>query len=68
MSISQTNEKNVKKTKGFSISHVNVRSLVKNLGETCLTMNGFDIIRITETWLSDCVPDSHIHLANYVFV
>ena len=68
MSISQTNEKNVKKTKGFSISHVNVRSLVKNLGETYLTMNGFDIIRIIETWLSDRVPDSHIHLANYVFV
>ena len=39
--------------KGFSISHVNVRSLTRNLKETYAVMAGFDVICISESWLHD---------------
>ena len=53
------------KSKGFSIAHVNFGSLTKNLGETYLTMNGFDIIGITETWLNERTSDNLIHFQKY---
>ena len=51
--------------KGFSIAHVNVRSLTKNLNETLVTMEGFDVIGISETWLHDSISSSQIGFDGY---
>ena len=44
--------------KGFSISHVNARSIARNLKETYSVMNGFDVICVSETWLHDKLATS----------
>ena len=51
--------------KGFSISHVNVRSLVRNLKETYLVMSGFDVIGISETWLHQNIANSSLVFNGY---
>ena len=53
--------------KGFSISHVNVRSLTRNFNETSLIMGRFDIICISESWLHHKIPNSSVTLAGYSF-
>ena len=51
--------------KGFSISHVNVRSLVRNLKETYAVMTGFDVICISETWLHNNVSNALLTFNGY---
>ena len=51
--------------KGFSIAHLNVRRLTKNLNETLVTMKGFDVIGISETWLHDLISSSQIGFDGY---
>ena len=51
--------------KGFSIAHVNVRSLTKNFNETYMTMDGFDIICVSESWLHELIPNSMIAFDGY---
>ena len=51
--------------KGFSISYVNVRSLVRNLKETYSVMNGFDVICVGETWLHDKITNSQMMFNGY---
>ena len=52
--------------KGFSIAHVNVRSLTRNLNETYITMDGFDVIGISESWLHDTISSSQIGFDGYI--
>ena len=52
--------------KGFSIAHVNVRSLTKNLNETQVIMDGFDVIGISESWLHEAISSSQISFEGYV--
>ena len=51
--------------KGFSIAHVNVRSLTKNFNETQVTMDGFDVIGVSESWLHDSIASSQIGFEGY---
>ena len=51
--------------KGWTISHVNVRSLVRNFDETFVTMNGYDVICISESWLHEKISDSTIEFEGY---
>ena len=53
------------KKKGFTVSHVNVRSLVRNLKETYAVMKGFDIICISETWLHEKIQDTLVKFEGY---
>ena len=52
--------------KGLSIAHVNVRSLTKNLNETQSTMDGFDVIGISESWLHDAISSSQLGFEGYI--
>ena len=40
---------------GFKIVHLNVRSLMKHIDEVGLELSSFDIIGLTETWLTSYV-------------
>ena len=51
--------------KGFSISHVNVRSLVRNLKETYVVMLGYDVVCVSETWLHDKISDTLLTFNGY---
>ena len=53
--------------KVFTISHVNVRSLVENLRETQVVMMGHDVIGISETWLHDKIQNSLVKFDGYSF-
>ena len=53
------------KRKEFSIAHVNVRSLVRNLKETYTIMSGFEVICISETWLHDKIMNSLLSFNGY---
>ena len=57
----------------FHIAHVNSRSLWKNHDNiltllNCVTNNKFDVVGITETWLSVNTPTHMISIPNYNFV
>ena len=39
--------------KGFSLVHINIRSLNKNHVEMFLRLTGVDIITVSETWLAE---------------
>ena len=58
----------VTKTKGFSLIHLNIRSLLRNVDEFQKQMNGFDIIAITETWLTERADDRLLTFPNYSFI
>ena len=51
--------------KGFSVCHINVRSLPKNFNEAYVTLDGFDVITISETWLQEQVASSQLKFPGY---
>ena len=55
--------------KGMRIAHPNVRSLLGNkksdLLRTQIGISGMDIFTISETWLTDYVPDKLVTVSNY---
>ena len=54
--------------KGLEIIYVNIKSLYKTKDELFNLTNGYDIICIGETWLSDKISDNMLyHLAYKIF-
>lgn len=56
--------------KKLGCAHINVRSLVKHFAyfkDHVLTAD-YDIIAVTETWLSDAITDNAIHIDGYKIV
>ena len=45
---------------------VNVRSLTKNINETQVTMDGFDVIGISQSWLHDSISSSQTWFDGYI--
>ena len=56
----------LKAKKGFEIVglHMNVRSLFVKIAEIGAVLNYFDVIVITETWLTDSIPDSAVSISD----
>ena len=54
-------------TKGLKIGHLNIRSLPNKIAEVRIIMNEhhFDILAISETWLSDDIPSETVHISGY---
>ena len=57
-----------KRTKGFSLIHLNARSLLRHIDEIQSEMNGYDIIALTETWLTDKIDDRLLTFCKYSFL
>ena len=55
-------------TKGFSIVHVNIRSLLRHKDELQSELDGHDIIAITETCLTPRATDHLLTMNNYGFI
>ena len=53
----QPKTKNGSVLKGFSLAHLNARSLLKHKDEIEFALGGYDVIGITETWLTERVDD-----------
>ena len=55
------------KLKGFTIAHLNIRSLIKHIDESRLYFEEqqFEIIGIKETMLDQSIPDHEIHITRY---
>ena len=49
----------------FKFIHLNVRSLLPNIEQIYLEFNNFDIIALTETFLSDDISDESLQLNDY---
>ena len=54
--------------KGFGILHLNVRSLLKHKEEVCAELLGYDILALTETWLTLKVMDRLINIDEYTLL
>ena len=56
--------------KNLSIAHLNVRSLFTGFNEfqNLLIDNNYDIVAVTETWLTNNIPTEVINLNGYKFV
>ncbi|WP_143217082.1 endonuclease/exonuclease/phosphatase family protein, partial [Acinetobacter baumannii] len=57
----------VSSLKGLRLAHLNVRSIFHKLDELQLIMENkpFDILTISETWLSDNIPTNEINIPGY---
>jgi len=53
--------------KGFSIAHLNVRSLLPKIEEIKLMVkkSNFGVFAVSETWLTDSVPDEFVNIDGY---
>ena len=49
----------------FSLVHYNVQSLLHKIGQIELELSNFDVIALSETWLSPAIKDDDIKLANF---
>ena len=67
MSISIDNQ-NTSSKKGFVISHLNVRSLIKHMDESFLHLSDDDVICFSETWLSLKVDDPLVSRLGYKYI
>ena len=54
--------------KGFTISHLNVRSLIKHKDESFLCLTGDDVICFSETWLSPKIGDPLLSQVGYKYI
>ena len=57
-----------KGAKGFGILHLNIRSLLKHKDELSAELLGYDIIALTETWLTPRVIDRMIDIDEYTLL
>ena len=51
--------------KGFKFAHANVRSIIRHLDETFMIFDVYDIIGITESWLTDRISNAMSKFPNY---
>ena len=56
------------RTKGIKMVHINVRSLFNKIDQIRTMFNGFDVIIISESWLTPAIPDSSIAIPGYNLV
>ena len=49
----------------FSVQHYNVQSLLAKVDLLQMELSQFDVITLSETWLSPNIPDNKIHFQNY---
>ena len=58
---------NRKQNKGVKIGHLNTRSLLKKIDEIKILIhqNSFDILAISETWLSDKIPNELVNIPGF---
>ena len=58
---------NRKQNKGVKIGHLNIRSLLKKIDEIKILIhqNSFDILAISETWLSDKIPNELVNIPGF---
>ena len=56
------------KYKGYQICHLNIRSLLRHKDELALTLSNNDIICVSETWLTDKIPDSLLEIPSFNFI
>ena len=56
------------KYKGFSLIHLNILSLLRHIDEFQTQVNGYDIIAVTETWLTSQSNDRLLTFPNYTFI
>ena len=56
-----------KQNKGVKIGHLNIRSLLKKIDEIRILIhqNSFDILAISETWLSDKIPNELVNIPGF---
>ena len=54
--------------KGFGIIHLNVLSLTKHKDEICAELLGYDILGLTETWLTPKVIDRLVDIDGYTLL
>ena len=58
---------NRKQNKRVKIGHLNIRSLLKKIDEIKILIheNSFDILAISETWLSDKIPNELVNIPGF---
>ena len=58
---------NRKQNKGVKIGHLNIRSLLKKIDEIKILIhqNSFHILDISETWLSDKIPNELVNIPGF---
>lgn len=56
--------------KDLRLAHVNIRSLLPSFDEfkTILLDNDFSVCCISETWLTNTIDSSYLHIENYVLI
>ena len=56
-------------SKLFSVAHINIRSLVAHFTDIIdlLSSLNFDVLTVSETWLSDAIPSSSLTIPGYTF-
>ena len=61
---------NRKQNKGVKIGHLNIRSLLKKIDEINILIhqNSFDILAISETWLSDKIPNELVNIPGLMYI
>lgn len=55
------------RNKGFTVTHLNTRSVRNKIDEICvlLTKHKIDVLTISESWLTSSISDSVININNY---
>ena len=56
---------NITLNKGFGMVHLNIRSYLKHKDELQLSFSMYDIIALTETWLSPMISDRVVMLKTH---
>lgn len=61
--------KNNLSNKGFSVAHLKSRCIWNKIDEVCILLNKhkIDVLTISESWLSNQIPNSIISIDNYAF-
>jgi hypothetical protein len=67
---SKVDKKSKNEDKGFTIGHLNIRSLIKNIDQLKIYLSNhqYDIICINETWLDDKINTYEVSLDGYDLV
>lgn len=54
----------------FKFAHLNIRSLQAKLQsvENILVTGDYDVLALTETWLSSRIKNENVHIDNYIFI
>lgn len=61
---------NKNKNHNLNIGHINIRSILPKLIniKECIKLNNFDILAVSESWLSEQTPDEVVNIDGYRLV